>query len=72
MTALTEETPFELEILATRGKARAGILHTPRGDIPTPVFMPVGTLGTVKCCRCSKEIPIEKVDKHILECMRQL
>lgn len=39
---------FSFEVLATRGKARAGILHTPRGDIETPVFMPVGTLGAVK------------------------
>jgi len=28
--------------------ARAGILHTPHGDVPTPTFMPVGTLGAVK------------------------
>ena len=28
--------------------ARAGVLHTPHGDIETPVFMPVGTKGTVK------------------------
>lgn len=39
---------FSFEIIAHNGKARAGILHTPRGDIPTPVFMPVGTAGTVK------------------------
>jgi queuine tRNA-ribosyltransferase len=39
---------FSFELLATLGHARAGVLHTPRGDIPTPVFMPVGTLGTVK------------------------
>lgn len=39
---------LKFEIIATKGKARAGILHTPRGDILTPVFMPVGTLGTVK------------------------
>jgi queuine tRNA-ribosyltransferase len=39
---------FSFELLATLGSARAGILHTPRGSIPTPVFMPVGTLGTVK------------------------
>ncbi|MGN1201083.1 MAG: tRNA-guanine transglycosylase, partial [Candidatus Caccovivens sp.] len=31
--------------------ARAGIFHTPRGDIKTPVFMPVGTQGTVKGLR---------------------
>ncbi|HOU31670.1 MAG TPA: tRNA-guanine transglycosylase, partial [Bacteroidales bacterium] len=29
-------------------KARAGILKTSHGDVPTPVFMPVGTAGTVK------------------------
>jgi queuine tRNA-ribosyltransferase len=33
---------------ATNGAARAGTLHTAHGDVPTPVFMPVGTLGTVK------------------------
>ena len=39
---------FEFELVATDGNARAGILHTPRGDIPTPVFAPVGTAATVK------------------------
>lgn len=39
---------FEFEIIAQDGNARAGILHTPHGDIPTPVFAPVGTLATVK------------------------
>ena len=28
--------------------ARRGVIHTPHGDIQTPVFMPVGTQGTVK------------------------
>ena len=39
---------IRFELLATDGKARAGILHTPRGQIRTPAFMPVGTAGTVK------------------------
>ncbi len=39
---------FEFEVIATDGQARAGILHTPHGEIPTPVFAPVGTAGTVK------------------------
>ena len=39
---------FEFEIVATDGEARAGVLRTPHGDIPTPVFAPVGTAGTVK------------------------
>jgi queuine tRNA-ribosyltransferase len=32
----------------TDGAARLGTLHTAHGDVPTPVFMPVGTAGTVK------------------------
>ena len=39
---------FEFKVLAEDGKARAGILKTPHGEIETPVYMPVGTLGTVK------------------------
>jgi queuine tRNA-ribosyltransferase len=35
-------------IEATDGEARAGILRTAHGDVPTPAFMPVGTKGTVK------------------------
>jgi len=35
-------------VIARDGEARAGILHTPRGPVETPVFMPVGTKGTVK------------------------
>ncbi len=41
-------SPVTFEVLATYGKARAGILHTPHGDVLTPVFAPVGTQGTVK------------------------
>ncbi len=41
---------FEYDIIAEDPKthARAGVLHTPHGDIPTPIFMPVGTKATVK------------------------
>ena len=39
---------FAYDIHATDGKARTGTLKTPRGDIRTPAFMPVGTAGTVK------------------------
>ncbi len=40
--------PIQLQIEATRGAARAGKLITPHGEVETPVFMPVGTLGSVK------------------------
>ena len=39
---------MSFEVTATDGAARAGVLHTAHGDLPTPAFMPVGTKGTVK------------------------
>ncbi len=39
---------FVIESRDTESRARAGMLKTPHGDIPTPIFMPVGTCGTVK------------------------
>jgi len=35
-------------VTAADGAARAGVLRTPHGEVPTPAFMPVGTKGTVK------------------------
>src|SRR5438034_8443422 len=37
-----------LTVTATEGQARAGILRTAHGEVPTPAFMPVGTKATVK------------------------
>jgi queuine tRNA-ribosyltransferase len=39
---------FELEARDSKSKARAGKITTDHGDIQTPIFMPVGTSGTVK------------------------
>ncbi len=39
---------FDFELLNTDGMARRGIVKTPKGDIQTPAFMPVGTAATVK------------------------
>ena len=39
---------FTFEINATDGRARTGVISTPRGEIRTPAFMPVGTAATVK------------------------
>jgi queuine tRNA-ribosyltransferase len=39
---------FSFQIEARDGKARAGVIRTPRGDVRTPAFMPVGTAATVK------------------------
>ena len=42
------EFSFEVTHVCKQSKARTGILHTPHGDVKTPMFMPVGTLATVK------------------------
>ena len=39
---------FFFELITQNNKARLGKIHTPRGEIETPAFMPVGTQGTVK------------------------
>ena len=39
---------LSFQIHTATGRARAGTLTTPHGEVQTPVFMPVGTLGTVK------------------------
>ena len=39
---------FKVEVRDKESRARTGLLKTAHGDIPTPIFMPVGTGGTVK------------------------
>ena len=39
---------FSFDLHATDGKARTGVIQTPRGEVRTPAFMPVGTAATVK------------------------
>jgi queuine tRNA-ribosyltransferase len=39
---------FEYQVLAKNRRARAGLFHTPHGDLETPVFAPVGTQASVK------------------------
>lgn len=45
---------FEIEAECPLTGARAGLLHTPHGVVPTPVFMPVGTQASVKGVRQSE------------------
>lgn len=40
--------PIKYELITKDKNARCGIIHTPHGDIETPIFMPVGTQATVK------------------------
>ena len=43
--------PFNFNVTGTDGQARCGLLDTARGPVQTPVFMPVGTQGSVKALR---------------------
>nr|WP_314639676.1 tRNA guanosine(34) transglycosylase Tgt [uncultured Olsenella sp.] len=48
--AVPKDKWFSYDVVAEdpQTHARAGVLHTPHGDVPTPIFMPVGTKATVK------------------------
>jgi queuine tRNA-ribosyltransferase len=56
---------FGFEILQkdARTNARRGVLHTPHGDVPTPVFMPVGTAAAVKAMTNES---LEALDSRII------
>src|SRR5216684_9360244 len=57
--------PIDFQIIAQEGEARAGILQTRRGVIETPVFMPVGTAGSVKGVRF-EELEQQDLDARII------
>ncbi|MCD4738403.1 MAG: tRNA guanosine(34) transglycosylase Tgt [Anaerolineae bacterium] len=40
--------PFQFDLLATEGSARAGVFQTAHGPLPTPIYAPVGTQATIK------------------------
>jgi queuine tRNA-ribosyltransferase len=56
---------LEFEVIAREGDARTGVLKTRRGEIETPVFMPVGTAGTVKGMRF-EELEADDLDARII------
>jgi queuine tRNA-ribosyltransferase len=60
-----ETQPLSFNVIAREGEARTGILTTRRGPIETPVFMPVGTAGTVKGIRF-EELESEELDARII------
>jgi len=57
--------PLGFEVTAREGEARAGTITTRRGVIETPVFMPVGTSGTVKGIRF-EELESDDLDARII------
>ncbi len=61
---MNTKPPIMFEVPARDGEARAGVLTTRRAVIETPVFMPVGTAGTVKGVRF--EVLEEELDARII------
>lgn len=45
---MNQSFSYEVEANCSQTKARAGVFQTPHGEVKTPKFMPVGTVGTVK------------------------
>src|SRR5438105_6335042 len=60
-----EDRPFNFDVIAQEGEARAALLATRRGVIETPVFMPVGSTGTVKGTRF-EELEAADLDARII------
>src|SRR6266545_3914677 len=58
-------TSISFAVVAQENNARAGLLKTRRGEIETPVFMPVGTTGTVKGIRF-EELESADLDAQII------
>jgi queuine tRNA-ribosyltransferase len=61
----SQASSLEYEIRARDGEARSGVLQTRRGEIETPVFMPVGTAGSVKGIRF-EELEAADLDARII------
>ncbi|MBR0130879.1 MAG: tRNA guanosine(34) transglycosylase Tgt [Firmicutes bacterium] len=57
---------YELLKKDSRTKARRGVLHTPHGDVQTPVFMPVGTQATVKAMKPEDVAGLGHEGAHII------
>ena len=54
---------FEVHVCDEHSRARRGTLHLPHGDVPTPIFMPVGTQATVKAMSPRE---LKEIDTRIL------
>jgi len=57
---------LSFEVLATSGRARASLLTLPHGSIRTPVFMPVGTKGSIKGLSSEQLTSEEAMDPEII------
>ncbi len=63
---MKDAVTFELLKTDKKTGARRGVLHTPHGDVQTPVFMPVGTQATVKAMKPEDVANLGHEGAHIL------
>lgn len=63
---MKDAVTFELLKTDKKTKARRGVLHTPHGDVQTPVFMPVGTQATVKAVKPEDVANLGHEGAHII------
>ena len=63
---MKDAVTFELLKTDKKTKARRGVLHTPHGDVQTPVFMPVGTQATVKAMKPEDVANLGHEGAHII------
>ena len=63
---MSDAVRFELLKTDKKTKARRGVLHTPHGDVQTPVFMPVGTQATVKAMKPEDVAGLGHEGAHII------
>src|ERR1041385_3347097 len=61
----SDSMAIDFEVHANDGEARSGVIKTRRGEIETPVFMPVGTAGSVKGIRF-EELAAADLDARII------
>ena len=61
---------MKFELLGTAGAARRGRLHLHHATVETPVFMPVGTYGTVKASQPPRTMCVAAVMEVILTAMQ--
>ena len=57
---------FELKAVDNKSNARAGVLSTGHGLVETPIFMPVGTAGSVKAVHQKEQVDyVEQIQREI-------
>ena len=62
---MDDPSPIDFKITASDGNARCGLISTRRGEVETPVFMPLATTGTVKGIRF-EEVESSDLDAKII------